>query len=250
VTALRNGARRTTLPRRRPAPEHNIIQNPAITRGIQRLSGVRQAHVAPALMDGLGAQILAGDVREDPRNGVPESYAITIEQAPDNVNVKRMVFCNPLDSDRIAVLRRLHIYTAQDWNMAHDVPGGEVEFVYNLTAQTGFVLNPTRGIRLVDGYQNTVLGGTSPPPMTGLDIQFPPRASRCGFHSPSINGIDGGYIWRGVIGGAADFEIVENFNRDYGPRIIIFPGGTFTSYAITTDFHAHWNMWWDEYPLT
>lgn len=216
-----------------------------MVRGVQRLSGVRQSHVQPALSDGLQTTMLAGDIREDPRTGLPPSYAALFEVVPDGVNVKRCVFVNPLTSDKIAVFRRLHIYTAED------MAGAARSVIYNLIPQVGIVWNIIKGYRLVDGYRSTV-GGLAPPnvnPPSGLDVDFPPRPSQMGFHSPALNGIDGGYFWRGVIDGIGEIE--ENFEKNNGgPRIIIFPGGTFQTYAIDNAYHAYVNLWWDEYSVT
>lgn len=234
------------LPRSRRPPENNSVQNPAVTRGIQRFTGLRQAHVAPALSDGLAVQLVAGDIREDPRTGIPESYASFHEQIPDGVNVKRAVFCNPLDSDRIAVLRRLHVYAAEDLIA---LPAGPASIVYDLVPlglTTMGVLQP--GQRLVSGY--TQAGVAPPPPLIGTDILFPPKKSSMGWKSVDPLGISGAYIWRGVIMGGAGWEIEEEFEGNRGPRMIVFPGGIFETYVVSTDWHGYFNMWWDEYPLT
>jgi len=81
------GPRKGGLPRNLPPPEHNLVQNPTLSRAVARFSGVRQAHVMPALGEGMGVQLLVGDTREDPRTGVPENYANLIEIVPDAVNV-------------------------------------------------------------------------------------------------------------------------------------------------------------------
>lgn len=233
------------LPRNRTAPEHNTVQNPAVTRGIQRFTGLRQAHIAPALSEGLAVQLVAGDIREDPRTGIPESFASFHEVIPDGLNVKRAVFGNPLTSDRIAVLRRLHIYGAEDWVLA----GGLVSFAYDLQPLGATTLGALKtGQRLVTGYQQA--GAVTPPPLTGTDIMFPPKDSVMGWKQVDVNNLAGGYIWRGIIGGLAGPEILEEFEPNRGPRIIVFPGGIFECYAIDVTFHAYFNLWWDEYPLT
>jgi hypothetical protein len=233
------------LPRALPPPEHNIIQNPKVTRGVQRFAGVRQAHVMPALSDGMNATMLTGDIREDPRTGLPESYASLLEVIPDAANVKRAVFVNPLDSDRVAVLRRLHVYAAEDYATTG------VSLVYSWQPQTGYVFTVTaltRGVRLTSGYDATVMGLPPPTPPIGLDIPFPTRQSTMGWHTPPFNGIDGAYFWRGVLSQSRD--ILEEFRPYSGPRFMVFPGGTFHGYILDANAHAYWNLWWDEYPLT
>jgi len=169
---------------------------------------------------------------------------------PDAVNVKRATFVNPSTSDKIAVLRRLHVYGAEDWIGA---PAGPVSLVYNLETPLGVVFNPLgTALRTVSGYKAGPGGLAIPqPPPTGLtDIIFPqPMRSVMGWHSPPLLGIDGAYIWRGVIS-ASNPEVEEEFHRDYGPRIIVFPGGCFQTYVIDDNFHGYFNLWWDEYRLT
>lgn len=198
--------------------------------------------MGPGLAEGITAVIIVGDTRDDPRQAFPESFATVFEIVPDTINVKRAIFCNPLDSDRIAVIRRFTASYATDYAAA-------AELVYNLQPQTGFVLNPIRGQRLVSGYQANVLGGAPPPPIQGLDVSFPAKPSRMGYHSPAINGIDGGYIWHAVLNGTAA-RFTEDFHDQNGPRVIVYPGGSFTQYIIDTNAHWYANIWWDEYPLT
>jgi hypothetical protein len=246
------GPRKGGLPRNLPPPEHNLVQNPTLSRAVARFSGVRQAHVMPALSEGMGVELTVGDVREDPRTGIPENFAGLIEIVPDNINVKRATFVNPITSDRIAVLRRLHVYMAEDYFAGG--AGPIASLVYNLITPVGVVFAPLVSMqRTVTGY-TAGPGGLAIPlaPPTGLtDIIFPqPQRSVMGWHSPPLTGIDGGYVWRGIIGGTAGPEIQENFNRDYGPRVIVYPGGCFQTYFIDNTAHAYFNMWWDEYKLT
>lgn len=239
---MRDRGRSGALPRMRPAPEPNKVQRPHITRGLQQFIGARQAHVAPGLTDGLTPVVVAGDIREDPRTAFPESFAAFHETVPDGLNVKRCLFVNPVNSERIAVLRKLHIYGTPGWQSA---PSVATKFVYGLVPPTGFVLAPlNKGQRLVTGYMPSVIG-VPPQQQTQFDIQFPPRSSAMGWKNVDINGISGGYIWTGTIGGAEQ-EILEIFE----PRMIVFPGGIFECYALATDFAGYLNMWWDEYPLT
>jgi hypothetical protein len=210
---------------------------------------MRQAHVMPALQDGLGAHLIAGDIRSDPRTGVPESFAAFHEVVPDGINVKRAVFANPINSDRICVLRRFHAYMAEDFAAATAAALADYSIVYDLVGLGATVLgNVQPGQRLVTGYQQT--GGVSPPPLTGSDIQFPPKNSVCGWKAVDPNGISGAYIWRGIIGQHGGFDTLEEFLDTRGPRMIVFPGGIFESYLLETSAHMYFNMWWDEYPLT
>lgn len=246
------GSRMVGMPRVQPAPEHNLIQNPEMVRSLQRVTGTRQAHMMPALSEGLQPVVLMADVRDNPLTARPESYSILHEVLPNGVDVKRAHFYNPSNSEKIAVLRRLHVYMAEDIIEGGPPEYGPVSYVYNLVPLNPIVPNTHKGIRLVSGYQTSVAGLPPPPPL-GSDL-FPTRSSAMGYQITDPIGIDGGYIWRGIIGGAktlgGSIEILENFNTQGGPRVIVFPGGSFQSYAIDTNFHGYVNLWWDEYPLT
>lgn len=247
---FRDGPRRTTLPRARPSPEHNVIQNPALTRAVQRFTGLRQAHIAPALGEGVQPTIMLGDVREDPRNVIAESYASFIEQVP-GPDVARAVFFNPVGNDRVAVLRRLHVYAAPEYG-----PGVRVDLIYSNAPQEGVVFNGTSatlGKRLVSGYEWCPVGAVSRLLPDGIaDFPWNPKPgtvlphSKCGWHTPMIvPGIDGQYWWRGLFEG----DTLEEFNSATGPRFFVFPGGTFHAYLLDATAHVYWNMWWDEYPI-
>ena len=237
------------MPRVRPAPEHNIIQNPALTRAVQRFTGLRQAHVSPALGDGLQPMFTVGDVREDPRNVIAESYASMIEGVP-GADVSRATFFNPVGNDRVAVLRRLHVYAAEDY------VGGSASLIYSNAPQEGIVFNGTSatlGKRLVSGYEWCPVGATSRNlPLEQMDFPWNPRPgsvlpySKCGWHTPMVQGIDGQYFWRGRF---TEGDTIEDFNSATGPRFFVFPGGTFHAYILDAGAHVYWNMWWDEYPL-
>lgn len=240
------GARFKGMPRARPAPEHNVIQNPALTRALQRVTGLRQAHVQPALAEGLQPTISVGDTREDPRTQWPKSYAAMIEQVPA-ADVSRAVFINPVGNDTICVLRRLHLFAG----ISSITPGAFFELIYSYAPQIGTVLAPnnaTRGVQLVSGYEWHPIGAPVIPPNETFDVaNFPtPNFSKCGWHTPMIvPGIDGSYWWRGVF----EYEYLEDFNSPTGPRYFVYPGGTWHAYVLSNSISCFWNMWWDEYPL-
>ena len=240
------GPRFAGMPRARPAPEHNLIQNPHLTRSLQRVTGLRQAHIQPALADGIQPTISVGDVRDDPRTAWPKSYAAFIEQAAPASDVTRAVFVNPTGNDTICVLRRLHVFLPPTYISA----GSYYDLIYSYAPQTGIVLNPvitTRGKRMVSGFEWSPVGVAAQPPPENYDIEFPtPAFSKCGWHSPMIvPGIDGSYYWRGTFA----YQYLEDFGNGTGPRYFVYPGGTWHGYVLSSDVGVYWNMWWDEYPL-
>jgi hypothetical protein len=223
--------------------------------------GSRQSHIAPALSDGLQPVVIAGDTRADPRTSVPASYATVIEIIPDGTNVKRASFVNPNYSATIAVLRRLHVYLAEDMYNDPSTALSPTKFVYSLVPFFPTAVNNiVHGNRLVSGFVNSSIlqpVAGPPPPAGTFDVGFPPSQSVCGFMSPPQTGITGGYIWQGFIGNGGvpaatggELEILENFNVDSGPRIIVYPGGNVEFYPLQNTVHWYTNLWWDEYPLT
>ena len=229
--------------------EHNLIQRPELLRGVQQATGLRQPSLLPTLNTGVQVTLGMDPVNRDPLTAKPESFAALLEIAPDAVNVKRAVFANPITSNRIAVLRRLHVYTAED------IFGPFLSsLVYDVQAMTGGLQfgNLVHGQRLVTGYQGHGGGVNPPTPPQGLDFNFVLSAgaralpqSHMGWMAVPPTGIAGGYIWRGLI----KEEVLEDFNPDHGPRMIVFPDGLFETYVIDVNFHGYFNMWWDEYPL-
>ena len=243
MTLRDRGKRRVTLPRQRPAPEHNLIQAPQMVRALQRSTGLRQSHITPALQEGLQPVIVAGDVRTDPKSLIPESYAAFTEKAADGINTLRACFLNPYNSERIAVLRRLHVY--EDPSAL-----GSSYVVYNLVNQsaacgTGFTLK--RGQKLVTTYTAGV------EPTTKYEIPDTNQSAMGWVQTPARTGLDGAYIWQAPFGGAiagAEMEVLENFEGERGPRVILYPASSFQVYVLDVNAHYWANLWWDEYPLT
>lgn len=213
-----------------------------MVRGLQRTTGIRQAHIIPALAEGLQAVVTAGDVRAEPKSWIPESYAAFAEYTADGINTLRACFLNPYNSQRIAVLRRLHVYEDQ---------GSAVSsyLVYNLVNQsaavgTSFTLK--NGQKLMTKYT----GGVEP--TTPYEQPDTTKSSMGWVLTPQRTGLDGAYIWQAPFGGGVgtDTEVLENFEETRGPRIILYPASTFQVYVLDVNAHYYANMWWDEYPLT
>ena len=230
-----------------PPPEHNLIQNPAVTRGLQRFTGLRQSHVAPALSDGMQPSLLVGDIREDPRTRIPFSFAIEKDHGTDGANPSYNTFANPWDSERIAVLRRFHAFSQES-------SAGPLDTYlwYNVAPQAiGSSSAVVKAVRLYFDYNGA--GAVPTHRVEPVDT----RVSSAGWQTTFTNGVLAGYIWRapwfGTVIGASSWqysEVLENFDNLTGPRIILLPGSGFAVGIADANATAYFNMWWDEYPLS
>jgi len=241
------GAMPGAQPRAKAPPEHNLVQNPVLTRGVQLFTGVRQSHVVPALSEGMQAIITAGDIRQDPRTRYPLSYASLFEIIGDGVNPPRQEFVNPPDHNRIVQLRRFHAFS-------HESAPAIITRLYYTPSATNYI--PTtalkQGTRTTFGYNN----GQNPqffPPLTPYpDVDQ--RSTRAGWLNVQASGITGGYFWNapwfGTTLPSTYSDILENFDDVRGPRIVLWPGSGVAFGFLDADAHAYFNMWWDEYPLT
>jgi hypothetical protein len=238
------GGRRMTLPRNRPSAEHNIIQNPSVVRGVQLFTGTRQAHIMPSLSDGLQPVLVTGDIREDPRTGVPLTFATEKDFDTDGANPAYMPFVNPPDSQRVVVLRRFHAYSKESAN------GPLAAYFYytilNTVAPSSASLS--HGQRTVTSFSGLGLS----PTLSYDPIQ--PTSTQVGWGT-RVNGVAAGYLWRKPWFGtvlAANFadEVIENFNELNGPRIVMWPASQVAFGISSLDGSCYFNMWWDEYPLT
>jgi len=90
------GAAGGRLPRQRPAPEHNIIQKPELIRALQQRLGIRQAHVAPALNDGVQAVVVMDDLGRQRLEIGGESYAAGDSVVGDGIQFTTAIFNNAL----------------------------------------------------------------------------------------------------------------------------------------------------------
>jgi hypothetical protein len=82
----------------RPAPEHNVIQRPELLRRLQRFLGLRQAHIAPALSEGVQPVVILGNVSDSPgdeRGGVASAEGVSTSDAS---NLACATFNNPVTS--------------------------------------------------------------------------------------------------------------------------------------------------------
>jgi len=235
------------MPRDQPAPEYNVVQNPTITRGLQTMLGMRQAHVIPALTEGLNAELVVGDIRQDPRTRYPLSFASLFEVIGDGVNPPRQEFVNPPDHNRIVQLRRFHAFS-------HESAVAVVTRLYYTQSVTNYI--PTTalkaGTRTMFGYNNGLAPQFFPPTQSYPDITD--RSTKAGWLAVQASGITGGYFWNapwfGTTLPSTYSDILENFDDVRGPRIVLYPGSGVAFGFLDSQAHAYFNMWWDEYPLT
>jgi hypothetical protein len=230
--------------RAQAAPEHNILQNPAITRGLQVFGGLRQAHIAPALSDGLQPIVITGDIREDPRTRIPMSFASEKDFVGDGVNPFFVDFINPPDHTRIVVLRRFHAFAQES------SPATATYLYYNhpstniLPSVSVLVAQPTT-FGFGDGAQLF-------PPASAY-APLTDNRTRAGWRSVVTNGNAGAYLWRTPWFGATPptyAEVLEDFNGLHGPRVILWPGSQISFGISDGTANAYFNMWWDEYPVS
>lgn len=76
MARLRGGSGKSggRLPRSRPSPEPNIIQRPELLRRLSTRLGIRQAHVAPALNEGVQPVVILDDLSQDPATTYKKAY--------------------------------------------------------------------------------------------------------------------------------------------------------------------------------
>lgn len=87
--------RRETLPRVRPAPEVNIIQRPELLRRLQRFLGLRQAHIAPALNEGVQPVVVLGTITDAPGTEAGGYASAEGVCTSDATNMACAIFDNP-----------------------------------------------------------------------------------------------------------------------------------------------------------
>lgn len=226
------------------SPEHNIIQNPAITRGLQVFGGLRQAHIAPALADGLQPVVITGDIREDPRTRIPLSFASERDLIGDGVNPLYLDFINPPDHNRIAVLRRFHAFSTEG-------SAALSTYIYYNHPNTNIIpsVATVRGVATTFGFGDPA---QLFPPLTAYPL-LQDLTTRVGFRATSTNGNAGAYLWRSPWFGSTPptySEVLEDFNGLSGPRVILWPGSQISFGISDGNAIAYFNMWWDEYPVS
>lgn len=116
---LRNrGPRRTTLPRARPAPEHNIIQSPELLTRLSQRLGLRQAHITPALAEGVQAVVLLEDLTARTGQALPRFLASISPPGGLAAEKSTVIMINPVLSGRIIRLKRIIVAATCDPTIA------------------------------------------------------------------------------------------------------------------------------------
>jgi hypothetical protein len=213
-------------------PEHNIIQNPHLSRAIQQSTGTRQAHVAPVMGDSVQPVIIADDIRTNPVTNRPATYGIQRTSLGDGIQptTQNMLY-NPANSGVVVQLLQVSVY---------GTIAGDLAFAMSDSVTLGLGASPAvRGARLCAG--NPTIGRTDLPP-SGFLSQVGSTTRASGVVSP--------YFWlkpqSAFAGGLAEDEVLFFAN---GENIILLPTGVFVVEAVDTNASIIANFLWNEFPL-
>lgn len=199
---FRNGPRARGLPRARPAPEHNVIQRPELVRQLQRFLGLRQAHVAPALNDGVQPVIVVGDLGREAvleQGGYASGEGTT--SLGDGTLAGGALFHNPGDS---GVKAQLVWFMMQGIGQSGTPVNVNVQFTHSVSTAFPFLLTPdNNGPVWLDGNAERMerVGGISDSTLP-FGNQFYPRNQgqpKCALFVgkiPVSNPADDGAIFR------------------------------------------------------
>lgn len=263
------GPRTRGLPRVRPETEHNIIQNPEILRRMQQGLGMRQAHVAPVLGEGLQPVVIVEDLtRARDQEAIRWVMSAQLTTTSDTVNAYRSTadFLNPIGS---GVRLRIKWFMMEGIGITAAGNGPLVGVMFYTEPYDGARGGPitSGGITYLDGGLNAyfAINGANniDQVATGKQTQWPkhqgpPRGIlRCGKES-SAN----------FIGNLYDFSITDNdvnsagtgwaataqnrvdFPDGCGP--VLYPGQSIVwQHGVAVPYGA-WRhtLVWSEEPLT
>lgn len=148
--AVPRQAARRGLPRLRPSPEHGIIQNPALIRVLQQITGTRQAHLNPALADGVQPVVVLADYQSQQSGlNVPVRYATWV-QGDISAGNPLAVLINPANTGVVVQLHRISV--------SAPIVSGILNFaIFNDDAVSVPLIQQRRGIKLAAGS----IGGDS-----------------------------------------------------------------------------------------
>jgi hypothetical protein len=82
--------------------EYNILQNPDLIRRLQRRTGIRQAHIAPALNEGVQTVIILDDLTQQRSDTILYATGVRSSGAGDGVSNPIVGLLNPVGSHTIA----------------------------------------------------------------------------------------------------------------------------------------------------
>ena len=215
-------------------PEHNLIQNPQLTRSIQQVVGTRQPHVAPVLSDTVQPVVIADDVRDYPLSTRFATYAIMTEIVGDGIQpTSGMWLVNPLTSAVAMQILRVSVYAVGSASF-----GGTIAFSTTDIATQGSTPGVTgRGFRMQIGQ----------PPVGRSDF-LPVQAQQptsTGYTFRRNGSVISPYWW------AKDGQFNEDevFFRETGVNLVLLPGGILVIEIVNANADAFCNFFWNEVPL-
>jgi hypothetical protein len=214
-------------------PEHNIIQNPALSRSIQQLTGTRQAHVAPVMGDTVQPVVIADDVRDYPAAARPQTCAAFASVNGDGINpTAGIMLINPSASNVILRMLQLSVYA--------QTVAGDISWALSDTDTLGLGLAPgysAQGVRLN--------AGTPPVGRTDLPVGSPVSPNGTGGLRRRFGGVVSPYIWSKPNGWTED-EVIFAERKIH---LDLLPRGVFVVEVIDTNAVYYANFIWQEIPL-
>ena len=135
------------MPRERPAPETNIIQRPELIRSLQQRLGLRQAHIAPVLQEGVQPVIIMDSLLENARITSVPYMANALSVNDFGIAVAGFTMFNRAGSGRRIRVRRMHVRSfdvaPNVMNISFSIAAGATS---NPTAQPSGQLCHVRGV--------------------------------------------------------------------------------------------------------
>jgi len=123
-----------SLPRQRPAPEHNIIQRPELIRALQQRLGMRQAHIAPVLAESIQPVVIVDTLPQEARIAAAPYMANVLSTNDAGIAVAGFTLFNKAASGRRIRVRRMHV---RSFDIANNVMN------ISFTIAAGATSNPT-----------------------------------------------------------------------------------------------------------
>jgi len=234
---MRFPGRARGLPRQRPAPELNNVQNPELLRALQQVLGIRQAHINPAIADTLQPVVIAADSTKGP-TARPMSYGVQATMIGDGTHIPNVELRNPAGSGTVAVIRSMHCQVVDP-----TVPNPNLlAFTVGQEQILGFGAGGGRGFRLAVGSVPTGVSGL------GDALQAPSLSALRWFQ---VQGLAGAYFWQGPLVDGTYFFWEGHGDRGGLPPIQLYPGGSlYVEFLDASLSQMYINTMWDEYPLT
>ena len=232
------GRRRPTLPRARPAPEHNIIQAPELIDRLSRRLGLRQSHITPALAEGVQAVILLEDLTARTHSSLPRFLAGISPPGGATPEKSTVIMLNPILSGRIIRLRKLRVHGTCD---AAAASGVNFIVISLHTLIPPFVFPPPTNMLQVTGAFRPVNQDPNAAFVGGVESFIPPGAPVAQFWSGTAAGLAGvthnphriGHVLTTALTGGTNFtfEFDDLILRSATPSTPTPGGITYSNYV-------------------